>query len=92
MMRSRSRRDLLLSGLTSPGNTVQVNTPRAIRTYYYAGRPRRLRETWRMHRYTPSVTGTGRITTASELCISCNAPQLWVDGRTPGEGYLADCS
>ena len=44
MMRSSSMRDLLLFGLTSPGNADRVDTPRAIRTFYYADRSRRLRE------------------------------------------------
>ena len=44
MMRSSSMRDLLLFGLTNPGNADRVDTPRAIRTSYYADRSRRLRE------------------------------------------------
>ena len=67
MMRSISIRDLLLSGLISPGNAVRVDTPRASRTSYYAFSPLRLRETWTIHRYKPPAAWTSRITTASEL-------------------------
>jgi hypothetical protein len=67
MMRSRSIRYLLVSGLTSPGDADRAGTPRAIHTSYYAEHFRRLRETWRVRRYKPSVAWTSRITTALEL-------------------------
>lgn len=61
MMRSRSIRYLLVSGLTSPGDADRVDAPRAVHTSYYADRFRRLRETWRVRRYKPSVTWTSQI-------------------------------